>query len=83
MFGPTLKQINLLLGYFGNFGNNFLESNDILEFDNVFNICLTLGMIAPSQVSVCFCIIMLNAKMLLFLEFSFSLLLFLVQVFGY
>lgn len=32
---------------------------------------------------VCFCIIMLNAKMLLFLEFSFSLLLFLVQVFGY
>lgn len=40
-------------------------------------------MIAPSQVSVCFYISMLNAKMLLLLELSFSLLLFVVQVFGY
>lgn len=50
MISPTLKCMNLLLGYFGNDeAFHFLESNGTLEFNKVLNICLTLSMIAPSR----------------------------------
>lgn len=53
MISPTLKCINLLLGYFGNDeAFHFLESNGTLEFNKVLNICLTLSMIAPSRVNI-------------------------------
>lgn len=82
---PTLKHINLLLCYFGNYeAYHFLESNDTLQFNKVHKYMINIKHESNfTRLNVYFYVNMLNAKMLSFLKLDFSLIPFLVQALFY